>query len=198
MRPSCTRGRAHRGDLAFDVGHTVGLFDRRNALRYPKLQASMRASPVVVLHIERGPRISSQSRHSVRRVYYPALGEGVRVRRPDWLRITRIPSDAKTSSKERQNLAARSRMRKRICVPSSASLITRFLAWVRGQALANAHAALTLRGRTSHGPPYLCNLLDRLPADGLEQRAHSGGRIALEFGRDAGVDVRRGRKLGVP
>src|SRR5665811_1706091 len=37
----------------FDGGHTVGLFDRRNALRYPKLQASMRASPVVVLHIDR-------------------------------------------------------------------------------------------------------------------------------------------------
>jgi hypothetical protein len=33
----------------FDGGHTVGLFDRRNALRYPKLQASMRASPVVIL-----------------------------------------------------------------------------------------------------------------------------------------------------
>jgi hypothetical protein len=42
----------HEDISPFDVGHTVGLFDRRNALRYPELQASMRASPVVVLHID--------------------------------------------------------------------------------------------------------------------------------------------------
>jgi hypothetical protein len=47
------------------------------------------------------------------------------------VRITRIPSDTKTSSKERRNLASRSRTRKPICAPSSARLITRFLAcWV--------------------------------------------------------------------
>ena len=36
----------------FDVGHTGSLFDGRETLGYPKLQASMRTSPVVVLHID--------------------------------------------------------------------------------------------------------------------------------------------------
>jgi hypothetical protein len=36
----------------FDVGHTVSLGDGRETLRYPKLQASMRASPVVALDID--------------------------------------------------------------------------------------------------------------------------------------------------
>jgi hypothetical protein len=38
----------------FDVGHTVsiGFFEGREVLRDPKLQASMRASPVVVLDVD--------------------------------------------------------------------------------------------------------------------------------------------------
>lgn len=36
----------------FDVGHTVGLFDGSETLGYLKLQSSMRASPVVVLHTD--------------------------------------------------------------------------------------------------------------------------------------------------
>jgi hypothetical protein len=75
----------------FDGGHTVGLFDRRNALRYPKLQASMRASPVVVLHIDAkdaiemaGPEDQQPIQALCAKGLYPAFGEGVRVRRPDW------------------------------------------------------------------------------------------------------------------
>jgi hypothetical protein len=49
--------------------------------------------------------------------------------------MTWIPSDANSASKERQNLASRSRRRKRTCVPSSARLITRFRAcWVTKEA----------------------------------------------------------------
>ena len=37
----------------FDVGHTVGLFDGSETLGYLELQPPMRASPVVVAHIDR-------------------------------------------------------------------------------------------------------------------------------------------------
>jgi len=122
----------------FDVGHAVGFFDGSETLRYLKLQSSMRASPVVVLHIDPKDAIEMPRPEDQQPVQalcakrlYPALGEGVRVRRPDRRADPRIPSDAKTSSKERENLASRSRMRKPICVPSSARLIARFLAcWV--------------------------------------------------------------------
>jgi hypothetical protein len=36
----------------FDVGHTAGRFDESETLGYLKLQPPMRASPVVVAHIE--------------------------------------------------------------------------------------------------------------------------------------------------
>ena len=74
----------------FDVGHTVGLFDGRETLGYLKLQSSMRASPVVVLHIDRKDAIEMPGAHDQQPVQalrakrlYPALGEGVRVRRSD-------------------------------------------------------------------------------------------------------------------
>jgi len=122
----------------FDVGHPVGLFDGSETLGYLKRHSPMRPSPVVVLHIDPKDAIEMPGAEDQQPVQAlcakrldPALGEGVRVRRPDWVRITRIPSDPKTASKERENLASRSRMRKPICVRSSARLITRFLAcWV--------------------------------------------------------------------
>jgi hypothetical protein len=125
----------------FDVGHTVGLFDGSETLGYLELQSPMRASPVVVAHIDPkdaiempGPRISSQSRHSARSVSIQRSAKAFAFGALIGVRITRIPSDTKTGSKERQNLASRSRMRKPICVPSSARLITRFLAcWVTNE-----------------------------------------------------------------
>jgi hypothetical protein len=74
----------------FDVGHTVGLFDGSETLGYLKLQPPMRASPVVVLHIDPKDAIEmpvAEDQQSVQALrakrLYPALGEGVRVRRPD-------------------------------------------------------------------------------------------------------------------
>src|SRR3990170_436970 len=79
----------------------------------------------------RGPRISSQSRHSARSVSIQRSAKAFAFGALIGVRVTRIPSDTQTSSKERENLASRSRMRKPICVPSSARLIARFLAcWV--------------------------------------------------------------------
>jgi hypothetical protein len=126
----------------FDVGHTVGLFDGSETLGYLKLQPPMRASPVVVPHIDRKDAIEMpgaedqqpQSRHSARSVSIQRSAKAFAFGALIGVRITRIPSDTKTVSKERQNLASRSRMRKSICVPSSARLITRFLAcWVTNE-----------------------------------------------------------------
>jgi len=60
----------------------------------------------------RGPRISSQSRHSARSVSIQRSAKAFAFGALIGVRITRIPSDPKTASKERQNLASRSRMRK--------------------------------------------------------------------------------------
>src|ERR1035437_130960 len=74
----------------FDVGRTVGLFDGRETLGYPNLQSSMRTSPVVVLHIDPKDAIEMPAAPDQQPVQalrakrlYPALGEGVRVRRSD-------------------------------------------------------------------------------------------------------------------
>jgi hypothetical protein len=94
----------------------------------------MRTSPVVVLHIDRkdaiempGASISNGSRHSARSVSIGRSAKAFAFGALIGVRITRTPSDTKTSLKERGNLASRSLMRKRICVPSLARLITRFL-----------------------------------------------------------------------
>jgi len=74
----------------FDVGHTVGLFDGSETLGYLELQSPMRASPVVVAHIDPKDAIEMPGAEDQQPVQalcakrlYPALGEGVRVRRPD-------------------------------------------------------------------------------------------------------------------
>jgi len=48
----CRRPGASEEISPFDVGHTVGLFDGSETLGYLELQPPMRASPVVVLHID--------------------------------------------------------------------------------------------------------------------------------------------------
>ena len=74
----------------FDVGHAVGLFDGSETFRYLKLQSAMRASPVVMLHIDPKDAIEMPRPEDQQPVQalcakrpYPALGEGVRVRCPD-------------------------------------------------------------------------------------------------------------------
>ena len=74
----------------FDVGHAVGLFDGSETLGYLELQSPMRASPVVVAHIDPKDAIEMPGAEDQQPVQalrakrlYPALGEGVRVRRPD-------------------------------------------------------------------------------------------------------------------
>ena len=92
----------------FDVGHTVGLFDgSSDTLGYPKLQSSMRALLVVVLDISTQDAIEMPGAEDQQPIQAlgaerldPALGALIGVR------IIRIPSDTKTSSKERQNLAS--------------------------------------------------------------------------------------------
>jgi hypothetical protein len=71
--------------------HTVGLCDGSETLGDLKPQPSMRASPVVVLHIDPKDAIEMPRPEDQQPVQalgakglYPALGEGVRVRRPDW------------------------------------------------------------------------------------------------------------------
>jgi len=75
----------------FDVGHTVGLFDGSETFGYLKRQSPMRASPVVVLHMDPKDAIEMPRPEDQQPVQalcakrlYPALGEGVRVRCPDW------------------------------------------------------------------------------------------------------------------
>ena len=48
----CRRPGASEEISPFDVGHTVGLFDGSETLGYLELQSPMRASPVVVAHID--------------------------------------------------------------------------------------------------------------------------------------------------
>ena len=75
---------------SFGVGHTVDRFDGSETLGYLKLQPPMRASPVVVAHIDRKDAIEMPGAEDQQPVgalcakrLYPALGEGVRIRRPD-------------------------------------------------------------------------------------------------------------------
>ena len=74
----------------FDGGHTVGLFDGSEILGYLELRSSMLASPVVVPHMDpkdaiKMPRAEDQQPVQALRAKrpYPALGEGVRIRRPE-------------------------------------------------------------------------------------------------------------------
>ena len=71
----------------FDVGHAVGRFDGSETFGYLKCQPPMRASPVVVLHIDPKDAIEMPRPEDQQPVQalcakrrYPALGEGVRVR----------------------------------------------------------------------------------------------------------------------
>jgi hypothetical protein len=73
----------------FDVGHAVGLFDGSETLGYLKGQSAMRASPLVVPHIDPKDAVEMPGAPDQQPVQalcakclYPALGEGVRVRRP--------------------------------------------------------------------------------------------------------------------
>ena len=103
----------------FDVGHAVGLFDGSETLGYLQLQSSMRASPVVVLHID--PKDAIEMPWAEDQQPVQASARSVSIQRSAkafafgaliGVRITRIPSDTKTSSMERENLASRSQMRK--------------------------------------------------------------------------------------
>jgi hypothetical protein len=74
----------------FDVGHTAGRFNGSETLGYLKGQSPMRASPVVVAHIDPKDAIEMPGAPDQQPVQalctkclYPALGEDVRVRRPD-------------------------------------------------------------------------------------------------------------------
>jgi len=74
----------------FDVGHTAGRFDGSETLGYLELQSSMRASPDVVAHIDPKDAIEMPGAEDQQPVQalgakrlYPALGEGVRIRRPE-------------------------------------------------------------------------------------------------------------------
>ena len=72
-RPSGTKTRSCRPHVLvdeptdeispFDVGHAVGLFDGSETLGYLQLQSWMRASPVVVLHIDPKDAIEMPRHH---------------------------------------------------------------------------------------------------------------------------------------
>ncbi len=117
----------------FDVGHAVGLFDGGETLGYLQLQSWVRASPVVVLHIDPEDAIEAAGAEDQQPVQGTArsvslqLGEGVRVRRPD-RRAGHPDPFGYDDIIEGAGDLSRSRMRKPICVPFSAWLIARFLA----------------------------------------------------------------------
>jgi hypothetical protein len=66
MRPNILVDEPTEEISPFDVGHAVGLFDGSETLGYLKLQASMRTSPVVVLHGERSATCSLGWAHARR------------------------------------------------------------------------------------------------------------------------------------
>jgi hypothetical protein len=89
-RPDVLVDEPTEGISPLDVGHTAGRFNGSETLGYLKGQSPMRASPVVMLPIDPKDAIEMPGGPDQQPVQalcakglYPALGEGVRVRRPD-------------------------------------------------------------------------------------------------------------------
>jgi hypothetical protein len=98
----------------FDVGHTAGRFNGSETLGYLKGQSPMRASPVVVAHIDPkdaiempGAPISSQSRHSARSVSTQRSAKAFALGALIGVRITRIPSDTKVEERPHRPMVPR-------------------------------------------------------------------------------------------